>query len=72
MKAITNWRYYAMAALFATGALVTLCAFADDATLTGALAFFAIGAAAFLILARLVRQWEAEGKIPEYTNLYKA
>lgn len=76
MKAITNWRYYVMTALFAVGmlCLMAACGEPSAAMSTAKLTvitfgYFATSMGCFYVLHRLTRRWEAEGAIPEYSNL---
>lgn len=65
MKAITNWRYYVMTALFAVG-LLCLMAACGEPTQTMSIAkltintfgYFAASMGCFYTLYRLARRWE--------------
>lgn len=74
MKAIFNWRYYAIYALFAIGLISLLFIFGDDERPLGAwletrLYLAIIAAGSFYTMHRLRLHWEAKGEIPEFSNL---
>lgn len=74
MKALLNWRFYVLLALFAAGMLGLLVAAGEpvepmsEARLcVQTLASLGVTAISFFILSKLIRKWEAEDKIPELT-----
>ncbi len=76
MKAILNWRYYAIFALLAIGALFAARIFgepsrpvADAAWCLQAVISAAVSAASFLLLARCVNRWQRRGQIPAITDI---
>ena len=76
MKAIYNWRYYVMTALFAIGMICLMAACGEpsqtmsSAKLTAiSWGYFAASMGCFYTLHRLTRRWDAEGSIPEISNL---
>ena len=75
MKVLCNWRYYIITALFTVGFLAIARAFGEPAVPMSDLEwneqFFlslSVGVPCFYVLGRLIKRWEREGKIPEFTN----
>lgn len=75
MKALSNWRYYIMTALFTVGFLAIARAFGEPAVQMSDLEWFkqvllslSVGVPCLYVLGRLIKRWEREGKIPEFTN----
>lgn len=72
-KIITNWRYYILAVLLTVGVLAVLSTPADEAPFTTFIVAFvvskAIGIDCLALLAHLIYNWEAKGKIPELSEL---
>lgn len=75
-KILLNWRYYVLSALFYVGFFGIMIAFGEPTEHLSSAQWFAhflrslsIGAAAFGLLAALIRRWERQGAIPEITNL---
>ncbi len=77
MKAILNWRYWAIIAIFIAATLCMALAFSttDDRPilewLLVHLGLFAAGFALFRFLGKCVGRWEAAGLIPEYSKTEK-
>ncbi len=76
MKAILNWRYYAIAILFATGLLSAGRLFGEPTqTMSGtewlvqAFISLTIAAVSFFVLYICIAYWEHRGQIPEFTRL---
>lgn len=71
MKALLNWRYYVLLALFSVGALATMVAFSepDSATAPSPLvqtaACLAVAIPSFYALGCLMDRWSRAGLIPE-------
>ena len=75
MKALSNWRYYIITALFTVGFLAIARAFGEPAEPMSDLEWFkqlllslSVGVLCLYVLSRLTKRWEREGKIPEFTN----
>lgn len=75
MKVLCNWRYYAIGALFTVGFLAIARAFGEPAEpmsiaewLEQYCCSLSVGGVCFYALFRLIKRWEREGKIPEFTN----
>lgn len=76
MKALLNWRYYVMFALFVVGLLALTRAFGEQPTAQSDLEWFkqfalsfSVSAGCFYTLGRLTKRWEARGEIPQLTKL---
>lgn len=74
MKAIFNWRYYVIYALFSVGLMSLLLIVGEDERPLGAwletrLYLAAICAASFYTMNRLRLYWEAKGEIKSYPNI---
>lgn len=75
MKALFNWRYHVITLLLGCGILAVLRAFGEpDADMSSAefilqvLLSLSAGAACFGLLVYLIKRWERNGKIPEFTD----
>ncbi len=73
-KALTNWRYYVLCALFASGFFSTAAIFGESDLplpewLFVTIMYASVASASFGAFGRLERLWEREGKIPEITKL---
>ena len=76
MKALLNWRYYVLTALFTVIFLSVALIFGEDERPLGQWAETRVYLAAFscvcgFALGRLSKKWEREGKLPEFTNQEK-
>lgn len=73
MKALLNWRYYVLTALFAAIFLSVALIFGEDERPLGQWVVTRVCLAAFtcvcgFVLGRLSKKWERDGKVPELTN----
>lgn len=73
MKALLNWRYYVLTALFAAIFLSVALIFGEDERPLGQWVVTRVYLAAFTCVCgfafgRLSKKWECEGKVPELTN----
>ena len=75
MKVLLNWRYYVITALFTVGFLAFARAFGEpikpmsDMEWSGQfLLSLSVGVSCLYALGSLIKRWEREGKIPEFTN----
>lgn len=73
MKAIFNWRYYVIYALFSIGIISLLFIFSEDDRPLGAwiemrIYLAIISAASFYIMHRLRTCWTAKGELPEFSH----
>lgn len=74
MKALLNWRYYVMTALFICGALAIARAFSLPDSMTDLewskqfLLSLAVGVPCFIVFGKLTSRWSRAGKIPEFTT----
>lgn len=72
MKALLNWRYYVMTALFFVGLLAVARAFSLPDNMSGLewskqfLLSLSVGVPALIALGRLTYLWSRKGKIPEF------
>lgn len=73
-KNLTNWRYYVLCALFASGFFSTAAIFGESDLpllewLFVTIMYASVASASFYTFDKLERVWEREGKIPEITKL---
>ena len=78
MKAIFNWRYYVLFALFFVGFLGIAAPFGEPSAnidicvwLIAVTISFAVGVGSFYGYFRCMKRWERDNKIPELINLTK-
>lgn len=75
MKILLNWRYYIIAILFNIGALVIARMFSEPADpvsdaqlMTDTCISLSVAASCFYLMAMLIKRWERQGVIPEFSD----
>lgn len=75
MKILLNWRYYIIAILFNIGALVIARMFSEPADpvsdaqlMTDTCISLSVAASCFCVMAMLIKRWERQCVIPEFSD----